>query len=134
VTLKARYGDFSTITRSRTPARATDLAAELMPVVRSLLDDVDCARGLRLVGVHASNLVPADEPEQGTLALDLSESDSSSPALDDRGRPPARAPDPARRAEVERAMDGVRERFGKNAVRPAALLRGAERPNPPQEE
>jgi len=115
ITLKARYRDFATITRAHTLDQPTDSAHAIMLAVRALLDHVDCARGLRLVGVHASNLVGDDVGVQGTLALD----DSQRPT-----------PTDARRADIERSLDDVRRRFGSGSVRAAALLVQPERPNP----
>ncbi len=117
VSLKARYPDFSTLSRARTLASPTDVGAVVYDATRQLLDQVDYARGLRLVGVHCSNLVPGDEPMQA--AFDFDAPRSASPA-----------PDDPRRADIERTMDDVRRRFGKDALRPAALLDAADRPNP----
>jgi DNA polymerase-4 len=120
VTVKARYPDFSTITRAQTLPRATSTSNVITRAARVLLDQIDCARGLRLVGVHCSSLVPDGEPVQGTLRFDLDVDDEPSrrAALDER------------HADIERTVDDVRRRFGKNAVGAAALLRGGERPNP----
>jgi DNA polymerase-4 len=109
VTVKARYGDFTTITRSRTLARPTDLAAVVAATARSLLDDVDVERGLRLLGVHVSQLAPPSDEAQGVLDLGLEGDDPSVPD--------------ERRDAVERAVDSVRERFGNAAVTPAVLVR-----------
>ena len=105
VGIKIRYADFTTVTRVRTLAEATDESAEIyrcaLELYRSLR--LDQPR-IRLVGVKAENLRPADEPTQ--LALDLSEA---------AARPRPRAP--------EHTLDQVTARFGAAAVRPASLLR-----------
>ena len=117
VSLKARYPDFSTLSRARTLPAPTDVGAVVYDATRQLLDQIDCGRGLRLVGVHCSNLVAGDTPTQS--AFDFDAPRSASPA-----------PDDPRRADIERTMDDVRRRFGKDALRPAALLDAADRPNP----
>lgn len=110
VQLKVRYGDFRTITRSRTLAHPTDLAAEIAATARALLDAVDVGPGIRLLGVSIQQLVEDATP----LALDL-----------DGGAGPA---DAGRRAALEDSIDTVRSRFGPDSVRPARLVR---RPRPP---
>jgi DNA polymerase-4 len=105
VTLKARYGDFSTVTRARTLPAPTALSTVLLATARSLLADVDVGRGLRLVGISASQLV---EPAREQAVL-VAPDDAPSGA------------DPARREAVEQAVHAVRERFGDRSIQPAAL-------------
>ena len=106
VTLKFRFGDFSTRTRSVTAPAPLDDAAEIAHLGRDLLDGVDLAGGIRLLGIGVSNLIGRGEAatvEQ--LALDLTGSGS-----------------PARTAPATAAVDAVRRRFGAGAVGSAALL------------
>jgi DNA polymerase-4 len=101
ITVKIRFADFTTITRSRTLAGPTDVDAELREVATALFAAaVPDGAAVRLVGVAVSGLAGADAPRQLTL--------------DDDGRPGWRAAD--------RAADAVRARFGERAVQPAALL------------
>lgn len=58
VTLKARYPDFTTLTRSSTLAGPTDDAVVLARTAHALLGEVDLARGVRLLGVGVSGLTP----------------------------------------------------------------------------
>ena len=104
VSVKLRMADFKTITRARTLDEPTDLARVIYVTARALYEGagLDGVR-LRLVGVRVENLGPAGEaPRQ--LAFDEPE----------RGW-----------REAERAMDQVAHRFGRGAVRPAALVRRA---------
>jgi DNA polymerase-4 len=110
VQLKVRFADFRTITRSRTLAEATDLAAEITRVTTELLTPIDIAEGIRLLGVSVQQLEPADAV-QGALLLD----DESSPSGSETTR--------AQRGALERSVDRVRERYGDAAVLPARLLR-----------
>jgi DNA polymerase-4 len=99
VTLKLRYANFQTITRSRTLATPTDQATEIYAEVAALLDGLHLERArVRLLGVGTSNLVPVDASRQ--LGL-----------LDDD-----------RWGLLERAADDARTRFGEEAVTRGTLL------------
>jgi DNA polymerase-4 len=107
VTLKFRYADFETRTRSRTLPNATAVSTVFLDTARELLDAVDTARGVRLLGVSLSHLAPV-AVEQATLDLGDGEADD-----------PSRV---ERRAQVERAVDAVRDRFGTRSVGPASII------------
>jgi len=103
VTLKLRHDDFTTVTRSATLREATDLDRDLFEAVRPLFLAAFATvrqrnRGVRLVGVSATNLTRASAP-------DLFE-----------------APQRARLRQLSRAVDRVRERFGDDAMGPAGIL------------
>lgn len=57
VTVKVRFPDFSAITRSRTLDGATDRPEVVAGLARSLLEGIDLAEGVRLLGVGVSGLV-----------------------------------------------------------------------------
>ena len=102
VTLKVRFADFTTITRSRTLAEATDVTVEVHRAVTRLYDALGLQRArLRLVGVRVEGLVPRATVHH---QLELGEPD--------RGWP-----------EADRAVDRAARRFGSTAVRPASLVR-----------
>jgi DNA polymerase-4 len=109
ITLKIRYGNFETKTRSRTVPEATDVSTVFLATARELMDAVDCARGVRLLGVSLSQLEARTET-QGALAL--SDEEAQAGAVVER------------RAAVERAVDEVRDRFGSRSVGPASLVPG----------
>lgn len=98
VTLKLRFSDFTTITRSVTSDVPVDNPRELFAAATDLLGQVTLDRPVRLLGLGGSVLEPADEPRQ--VAIDSDE-------------------DWTRIAE---AVAGVRERFGEHSVEPARLL------------
>jgi DNA polymerase-4 len=56
VTLKVRYHDFTTQTRSSTLRGPTDRASVLSKVARDLLTELDTSGGVRLLGVGVSSL------------------------------------------------------------------------------
>lgn len=115
VTLKVRYGDFTTLTRSRTSRAPLAGARDLAAAATTLLDGVDVTPGVRLLGVSVSNL--GDDAAAGAEQLAL--------GLDTGPGDPAAAPPPAeagRWAAAEDAVASVRRRFGDRVVGPAALL------------
>jgi DNA polymerase-4 len=108
VALKLRHDDFKTVTRRRTLETPTDLDAELYEPARAMFREAFAEvrnrnRGVRLIGIAASGLGTAVEP-------DLFESAAR-----------------ARRRRLAEAVDQVRERFGFDAVAEARLL-GLKRP------
>jgi DNA polymerase-4 len=100
VTLRLRFGDFSRATRSRTLPHATARTQTLLDAARGLLAaalPTASRRGLTLVGVAVDNL--SDAPEQLELPFD-----------------------PFRDAELDAALDAVREKYGTTAVSRGTLL------------
>ena len=98
ISLKVRFGDFRTITRSSTLTEATDTHQVILREARELLAGVDPGAGVRLLGVSVSGLT-ADASRQ--LSLD----DVDAPDW----------------AEANRAIDEIRDRFGATAIGPAAI-------------
>ncbi len=98
VTLKARFPDFTTVTRSHSTATTMDVSHDLFAVVRQLLHRVDLSQPVRLLGVAVGGLEPAGGPRQ--LGFDR----------------------PAAWDDVAAAVDQIRSRFGEDAVSPARLL------------
>lgn len=123
VSIKVRFGDFTTITRSTTLRSAVDTGPSIVRAASTLLDQVDVGLGVRLFGVTVSNL-ESGAPRQLTLE-DL--------GADGDDRAPVAADGQAWHAVTE-AMDAVRERFGAGAVRPATLVGDERRSTPPGEQ
>ena len=101
VSIKVRFHDFTTLTRSRTLRVSTDVGQEIFEVASQLYDALGLDRArIRLVGVRAEGLVPtAEAPVQ--LLLGARE----------HGR-----------RDADQAADRAARRFGTGAVRPATLL------------
>lgn len=106
VQLKLRYGDFTTVTRSRTLDAATDRGTELVDEVWRLLSQLPVERGVRLIGVGGSNLTSEEPARQLTL-------DDGAAGTDRAGEWDA----------ANRAVDDVRSRFGGGVIGPARLAR-----------
>ncbi len=103
VTLKVRFADFTTITRSKTMAEATDVTQEIYRTAADLFAALGLQRArIRLVGVRVEGLVPRSTV-QHQLVLGERE----------RGW-----------RDADRAVDRAALRFGTSAVRPASLLHG----------
>ena len=103
VTMKLRHDDFRTVTRRRTLETATDLDAEIYLAARSLFRDAfeevrRRDRGVRLIGVAATNLGTAAE--------------------EDLFEPPERS----RLRLLTEAVDKVRGKFGFDAVTPGSIF------------
>lgn len=73
VTLKVRYSDFTTITRSRTLSEPTQEAPVIAQAARELLTTATDAgeRPIRLMGVNVSSLTQDDSPFQLVLPLEF---------------------------------------------------------------
>jgi DNA polymerase-4 len=98
VTIKVRFHDFRTITRAVTLPAAVDSGPAIARAAKDLLAQIDPSTGVRLLGVSVSNLA-----EDGARQLSLE--DSVEPGWDD----------------ASRAVDDIRDRFGHEAIVPAAL-------------
>ena len=123
VQLKVRFADFRTITRSRTLAEPTDLAADIGRVARDLLDAVDVGRGrapARRLGAAARATEPAPIGH-GAGAVRARSRISCSPA---RSRN-AGQPGPDRQAALERS---VGRRCGPASVRGRRRARFGDEP------
>jgi DNA polymerase-4 len=104
VSLKLRFADFTTITRSHTLAEPTDVARRIHDETCALLTAVSLqGRAVRLLGTRAEQLVPADDDVPGLWSDDEQW----------RG--------------AESALDRATARFGRDALRPAALIGARQR-------
>ncbi len=92
--LKLKSADFKTRTRSRTLDAPTQLADKLFKAARPLLQNETDGTAYRLLGIGISNLVSDAQADPGNL-LDPLE---------------------GKRAEVEHAMDKLREKFGNSSI------------------
>jgi DNA polymerase IV len=103
VTLRVRFSDFTTITRSRTLREPTDSGRAIHEAAVGLFDALGLQRArIRLVGVRLEKLVEASQaPIQGVIG-----------EREHGWR------------EADRAVDRARSRFGSGSVRPASLIEG----------
>lgn len=103
VTVKVRFGDFETITRSSTLATPTDHTSTLWDAGRTLFDRwaLDRFRPVRLIGFSASQIGEAGETQ---LSLYHDADDEQQRRLDE-------------------TTDAISERFGRGSIRRGAGLR-----------
>jgi DNA polymerase-4 len=94
VTLKLKTADFRILTRARSLETPTQLAGRIFAVGRDLLAREVNGTRYRLLGIGVSALTDAEEADPADLI--------------DRGA--------ARRAAAERAVDRVRDKFGREAM------------------
>ena len=94
ITLKLKQSDFKQITRSRIFSSPTQLAEEIYRAAKNLLEPEVSGQTFRLVGISASRLCPSEQADQPDFL------------------------DPKRkeRADIERAIDVVRNRFGVDSI------------------
>lgn len=105
VTIKVRYHDFRTITRSATVPEPVSASLDIARLALGLLERVELGGGVRLLGVSVRNLIAAPAHQE---ALPLGDTAGDDPTTGSE--------------DVQRAVDAVRARFGDDAVGPAALL------------
>jgi DNA polymerase-4 len=99
VVLKLRYGDFTTITRSRRLEEPTDLARRIYEEVIDVYAGVERSDArIRLIGVRMEQLVPSSGATVGLWDTDEGWRDA------------------------EDAIDAVSNRFGRGLVQPASLV------------
>jgi len=104
ISIKIRFANFTTITRSKTLPLPISSSHEIYDVVRKLWQNLNLDRArIRLVGVELSNLCD-DAPEQLILG-----------AREKGWR------------EAERAVDAARNRCGDEKVKPARLYKSEEK-------
>lgn len=101
VSIKVRFADFSTLTRSRTLKVPTAVSRDIFHEARALYLKLHLDRArIRLVGVRAEGVVEADQVEAQLLL-----------GAPERGW-----------REAEEAVDRIASRFGRGTVQPARLL------------
>ncbi|MEM7143440.1 MAG: DNA polymerase IV [Actinomycetota bacterium] len=100
VTIKVRFADFTTITRSVTVPEPIDGARAIATEAEAMLAKLDPTPGVRLFGVSLSQLVDGSVRQ---LTLD----EVTGPAWSD----------------ADAVIDDIRDRFGSSAIGPAALAR-----------
>ncbi len=101
VTLKVKFADFRTVTRSRTFSAATSSTKFIYKTACSLLDDMEPSMKVRLVGVMVSNL------SKGMYQPSMFDG-----YLSEKER------------KLDRVLDEIRERFGDDILKRGLYSRG----------
>lgn len=98
VTVKIKYANFRKVTRQISLPERTDSTAVLYETARKILDDMELAGPVRLIGLRVSGF-------EAGLPLELS-------LLTEEGN----VPDKDRRGKLDTAVDALRARYGGDAV------------------
>ena len=104
VTLKLKRADFVLITRSLSLSKPTDSTDTLYKAGLRLLDEVELSGKFRLIGIGASKLVRTAEGQEQLELFDEESKKASS------------------WKSVEKAMDNIKKRFGKDAIKRGGVL------------
>ena len=100
ITLKIRYDDFRTVTRSHTVAQATDLDDVIYKVACDLLREVSLHQPLRLIGLSLNNLTDRLERQLSLF------------------------PEPQKaNVTLTKVIDLVKEKYGEKSITRARLLK-----------
>lgn len=109
VTLKVRYSTFETITRSVTPgsplSTSPAIVAALTPALTEIVEGLSPSLGIRLIGVSVTQF--GESVTQLSLFEDQSDATAS---IESRWDP------------ASRAIDAIRDRFGRGAIGSAGAL------------
>jgi DNA polymerase-4 len=97
ITLKIKFSDFTAVTKAQTIASATDSSKMIFYNALQLLADQPLKKKVRLIGVKVSNL--------------LKESGDAQMSLFPIG------PDEERERKLDKAIDEIREKFGRKVIK-----------------
>lgn len=114
VMIKVKFSSFESVTRSATPRVPLMTGPSMVSVLEPLLASLDCAQGVRLLGVHAQKLAPGAGAAPTLFGAD--------DLFDGAGMGPERIDEmwlPA-----SRAVDSILEKFGEGVIGPASGLEG----------
>jgi DNA polymerase IV len=114
ISVKIRYADRETITRSHTANAPLRASHAISAVATALLDALELPQGVRLVGVAVSGLDRAEKSVASQLSFASFGEDAESgesPEHDDQSW-----------LSVQQALSAIRERYGQGSVGPAALV------------
>lgn len=106
VMLKVKFASFESVTRSTTPTVALTTGPSMVAALEPLLNALDVAQGVRLLGVHAQKL---DGGESTALRL-FDEGGESPEDIEEQWKP------------ASRAVDSIVEKFGPGTIGPASTL------------
>jgi DNA polymerase-4 len=112
LTLKVKYADFNTVTRSRTLNQGINHAMDIYHLAVELLDRTAAGqRAVRLLGISLGNLRSQGEGQAELFGMETRQ----------------------RQTALDQAVDTLRGRFGFDGLRRASLLEGASGAKPARE-
>lgn len=118
LTLKVKYSNFHSITRSITTEELRSTGPGFVDALEPLLRSIELGPGVRLLGVSASNFV---DPAQNSTGVQASLFDDTSFFNDTA----LTGHDEESWSSASEAIDEIRGKFGREAIRTASALRDA---------
>lgn len=117
IAVEIKYNDFTKSSRQTTLETATDSSTEIYNIVKILFQELWNDTPVRLLGVRTANLVEQGEPEQLSI-LDMENWTNKRNATTQRTKPSRE-----KMKKLDEALDVIKNRYGKDAVRRASLVK-----------
>lgn len=132
VTLKAKYADFTQVTRSHSLPEPTDSTRVIYELGARLLDELSPRQKLRLIGLGVSNLEDWSEARPAAEQKERAAEELTLPGLKLPSRkkeadtllPPGL--DAKKERALDQALDRMRDKFGKKVIVRGRLFEGKE--------
>jgi len=105
ISVEIRYADFRNVSHQMQLTRATQITARIYETACLLFDELWSGEPVRLLGIRTARLLDEDEPEQMNL-FDMQ----------------IGQPKDEKQQKLERALDEIKEKYGKDAVKRGSLL------------
>ena len=105
ISVEVRYFDFQNVSHQKQCSRATQTAQSIYTVACELFAEMWDGRPIRLLGIRTAKLVDEGEPQQMKLSDFMQERQCD-----------------IRHEKLEKMLDEMKERYGKNAVTKGTLL------------
>lgn len=104
--LKVKFSSFESVTRSTSPSMPLTTGPSMVAALEPLLTSLDCAQGVRLLGVHAQKL----STETGRAPKLFDDGDDSVEDIEEQWVP------------ASRAIDSIVHKFGAGVIGPASTM------------
>jgi DNA polymerase-4 len=104
--LKVKFSTFDSVTRSVSPSMALTTGPSMVAALEPLLAGLDCAQGVRLLGVHAQKL----SAETGRAARLFDDGGETVEDIEEQWVP------------ASRAIDSIVHKFGAGVIGPASAM------------
>lgn len=117
LSVEIKYYNFETASHQRQLAKPTNSDTDIYHAAAELFRELWTKVPIRLLGIRSSKLVKQDEPEQLTI-FDLPVEQNREKAGTDRG---------ARQKKLDEALDEIKRKYGKDAVRRGRFLEPGEK-------
>jgi nucleotidyltransferase/DNA polymerase involved in DNA repair len=116
VAVEIKYNNFVKCSRQTTIESATDSGTEIYGLVKILFQELWNQTPVRLLGVRTANLTEQGEPQQLTL------SDMENWSEDKKENRNAVEPSREKMHRLDEALDAIKKKYGKDAVKRASLM------------